>query len=184
MLVKHRLQLQFQRAHVQEPLTCEMTKRFKNLMFNIDSLDVGVQSAKMRLSLIGKAAEVKRAKEYLRSLNVVLKTLSSGSFRGEFPNVPQRDFGPKTDEPLQERKLWLTFLGVQKRRPFVWEISRLFDVTFKITQSATGDEIAIMSLVLWGRVAEIEGVVAHLRGQHINVEFGEASLASPFGPDE
>ena len=183
MLVKHRLELQFQRAHVQEPLTCEMTRRFKNVMFNIDFLSVGIVSATMRLSLVGKASEIKQAKEYLKSLNVAPKTLSSQKFKGKFPDVPMRTFGPKDGEPILERKLWLTFLGAQKRRPFIWEISRRFDVTFKITQSTTGSTVAIMSLVLWGSRGEVDGVVSYLREQEINVEFGEASLASPFGPD-
>jgi L-aspartate semialdehyde sulfurtransferase ferredoxin len=183
MLVKHRLELRFQRAHVQDPLTCEMTRRFKDVMFNIDSLSVGVQSATMRLSLVGKASAVKAAKDYLKSLNVTLKTLASLKYKGAFPDVPMRAFGPRNDGPILERKLWLTFLGPQKRSPFIWEISRRFDVTFKITQSTTGAEVAIMSLVLWGSRQEVDGVVAYLREQDINVEFGEASLASPFGPD-
>lgn len=183
MLVKHRLELKFQRAHVQEPLTCEMTRRFKSVMFNIDALTVGIQSASMRLSLIGKAAEVKAAKEYLKSLNVSLKVLSAQRCKAEFPNVPMRAFAPKADQSLVERKLWLTFLGIQKRRPFLWEISRRFDVTFKITQSSTGNELAIMSLVVWGTQAEVDAVVAYLREQGINVEFGQVSLATPFGPD-
>ncbi|HVP12368.1 MAG TPA: NIL domain-containing protein [Phycisphaerae bacterium] len=183
MLVKHRFELRFQRAHVQDPLTCEMTRRFKDVMFNIDSLNVGIHSATMRLSLVGKASEVKEARNYLKSLNVSLKTLSSSKYRGAFPDVPMRAFGPRDEGPILERKLWLTFLGPQKRRPFIWEISRRFDVTFKITQSTTGSEVAIMSLVLWGSRPELDGVVAFLREQDINVEFGEASLASPFGPD-
>jgi ABC-type methionine transport system ATPase subunit len=183
MLVKQRFELRFQRAHVQEPLTCEMTRRFKNVMFNIDFLSVGILAATMRLSLIGKASELKEAKEYLKSLNVSLKTLSSQKLKRDFPDVPMRTFGPRDDEPVLERKLWLTFLGAQKRRPFIWEISRRFDVTFKITQSTTGSTVAIMSLVLWGSRREVDGVVAYLREQDINVEFGESSLASPFGPE-
>jgi ABC-type methionine transport system ATPase subunit len=184
MLVKHRLELRFQRAHVQEPITCEMTRRFNSVMFNIDHLTVGVQSATMRLALVGKAVDVKAAKDYLKSLNVSLKVLSSGRCKDEFPDVPMRMFTEKSDQPTVERKLWLTFLGTQKRRPFLWEISRRFDVTFKITQSSTGAEVAIMSLVLWGAPAEVDAVVAYLREQGINVEFGQASLAMPFGPDE
>jgi L-aspartate semialdehyde sulfurtransferase ferredoxin len=183
MLVKHRLELRFLRAHVQEPLTCEITKRFKEVMFNIDALNVGIHSASMRLSLIGRAAEVKAAKDYLKSLNVSCKMLGSSRYKGPFPDVPMRTFGPRNGDPVLERKLWLTFLGPQKRRPFIWEISRRFDVTFKITQSTTGNEVAIMSLVVWGSRSEVDGVVAYLREQDINVEFGEASLASPFGPD-
>jgi len=184
MLVKNRLELKFHRSHVQEPLTCEMTRRFKNVMFNIDHLNVGVQSATMRLSLVGEAADVKAAKAYLKSLNVSLKVLASGRCKERLPDVPMRSFEAKSDRPMVERKLWLTFLGGQKRRPFLWEISRLFDVTFKITQSSTGPQIAIMSLVLWGAPADIDAVVAYLREQGINVEFGQTSLATPFGPDE
>ena len=160
-----------------------MTRRFKDVMFNIDVLNVGIHSATMRMSLVGRAAEVKAAKDYLRSLNVSFKMLGSSRYEGAFPDVPMRSFGPRNGEPMLERKLWLTFLGPQRRRPFVWEISRRFDVTFKITQSTTGNEVAIMSLVLWGSQSEVEGVVSYLREQDINVEFGEASLASPFGPD-
>jgi hypothetical protein len=183
MLVKHRLELRFQRSHVQEPLTCEMTKRFTDLMFNIDFISVGIQSAKMRLSLVGKAGDVRRAKDYLRSLNVSLKTLSSQKYRGELPDVPMCASGSVPERSMVEKKLWLTFLGAQKRKPFIWEISRRFDVTFKITQSTTGSEVAIMSMVVWGSPEAVDGVVAYLREQEINVEFGEASLGSPFGPD-
>ncbi len=183
MLVKHRLELAFQPAHVQEPLTCEMTRRFKNVMFNVDDLSVGIDTASMRLSLLGKPPDVKKAKDYLRSLNVDLKTLSASQSKAKIPKVPMRSEESVPNGDVVQRKLWLTFLGAQKKQPFLWTISRQFNVTYKIMQSTIGGEVAIMSLMIWGAQQEVDAVTTYLRDQGINVEFGELGLSAPFGPE-
>jgi len=183
MLVKHRLELAFQPSHVQEPLTCEMTKRFKRVMFNVDDLSVGIDTASMRLSLLGRPPDVKKAKDYLRSLNVNLKTLSAHQSKAKIPKVPMRRKETEPDGDVVQRKLWLTFVGVQKKQPFLWTISRRFNVTYKIMQSTMGGEVAIMSLMIWGEHQEVDAVVSYLRDQGINVEFGELGLSAPFGPE-
>ncbi|MFH1417645.1 MAG: NIL domain-containing protein [Planctomycetota bacterium] len=183
MLVKHRLELAFQPSHVQEPLTCEMTRRFKSVMFNVDDLSVGIDTASMRLSLLGKPPDVKKAKDYLRSLNVDLKTLSAYQSKAKIPKVPIRPKEAAPSGDVVQRKLWLTFLGAQKKQPFLWTISRRFNVTYKITQSTIGGNVAIMSLMLWGAPEEVDAVVSYLRDQGINVEFGELGLSAPFGPE-
>jgi ABC-type methionine transport system ATPase subunit len=184
MPVKHRLELAFRPSHVQEPLVCEMTRRFKNVMFNVDAISVGIQSATMRLSIMGKASEVKKAKDYIKSLNVTMKTRSACRCNEKIPDVSRKGLHTEASpDDVVQRKLWLTFLGKQQRLPFLWMLARQFDVTYKITQSTSGDEVAILSLLVYGPQAEVEGVVAFLREQEINVEFGELSLSTPFGPE-
>ena len=63
-------------------------------------------------------------------------------------------------------------------------ISQAFDVTFKIMQSATGDPVSIVSLLLWGSQSEVEASVGFLRDQGISVEYGEAGLSAPFEPTQ
>lgn len=183
MSVKHRLSLAFQPSHVQEPLMCEMARKFPNLLFNVDAINVGANNATMRLTLVGAASTVRQAKAYLRSLNVKLRTLASHRCSERAPNVPDASHEPPPPDALAERKLWLTFLNAQKGRPILWEISRRFNVTYKITQCATGADVAIMSFVIWGANPELEKVVAFLRELGISVEFGQLSASRPFGPD-
>ncbi len=183
MSVKHRLSLAFQPSHVQEPLMCEMARRFPNLLFNVDAINVGANNATMRLTLIGAATTVKQAEQYLRSLNVKLRTLSSYRCKDRIPHLPDILHEPPPPDALSERKLWLTFLNTQKGRPILWEISRRFNVTYKITQCATGVDVAIMSFVIWGTSQELERVVAFLRESGISVEFGRLSASTPFGPE-
>lgn len=180
MLVQHRLELSFATAHVQEPLIWEMTRRFHDLMFNIDSLNVGVHEADMRLSLYGEPPVVKQAKGYLKDLGVTVKTLSSCRYRGHIPDVPMAGCPARKDQPTVERKLWLTILGSNRRDPFLWMIARRYAATYKIMQCASGEKVAIVSLLLSGPAEEVEGVVFYLRGQGIHVEYGEVGVDAPF----
>jgi hypothetical protein len=176
------LALKFATAHVQEPLTWEMTQRFKRLMFNINSLDVGVHDADMRLVLIGEPLEVKKAKAYLIEQGVTLKTLSAARYKGKIPSVPKRSSRYHQDQPVVERKLWLTMIGPQRREPFLWAMARRFDVVYKIMHAATGETVAIVSLLLWGPEEAVEDAVSYLREQGINVEYGEIGVSAPFTP--
>lgn len=180
MLVKHRLELCFATTHVQEPLTWEMTQRFKNLMFNVDSLNVGVHDADMRLSLIGAASTVKQAKAYLKDLGVKVRTLSSHRYTRKIPDVPMCPRRARRSGRISERKLWLTILGAQRTEPFLWMIARKFDATYKILQCASGEKVAIVSLLVWGPEKEVDGVVTFLRDLGINVEYGEVGVSAPF----
>lgn len=183
MAVKHRLKLEFQPSHVQEPLTCEMTKRFRDVVFNVDAISVGIDRASMQLSIIGEPESVKQAKDYLKSLNVDMRTISAHKCKACMPDVPQRTFSHTSDQKIIERKLWLTFLGCQQDQPFLWIISRRFDVTYKIMQSTTGPDLSILSLVVWGIEDEVDAVVTYLREQGIHVEYGAPSVSTPFGPE-
>lgn len=182
MLVHHRLTIAFHRAHVQEPLICEMTKRFDNLMFNIHSLNVGIEEGDIRLSLIGSRDQVREAKAYFKSLGAVVKTLSSQKHTGTIPDIPDPQSRKVGSGELVEKKLWLTIIGSLKRQPFLWTIARQYDVDYKITQSMTGDNMAIVSLLVWGPPEEVNGVVSYLREQGINVEFGKVAVSAPFTP--
>ncbi|MBN2559666.1 MAG: hypothetical protein JXQ75_01880 [Phycisphaerae bacterium] len=182
MLVQHRMSLTFATSHVQEPFTWEMTLRFKNLMFNLNTLNVGVHEADMQLSLIGEPADVKRAKQYLKEQGVTLKTLSSHRYKGKFPDVPENPPRRRPDAKMIERKLWLTLIGTQRDQPHLWLLARQYDVGYKITHSATGEGMAIISLLVWGPEEEVEKVVCYLRGAGINVEYGEVGVSAPFTP--
>jgi len=180
MLVQHRLELSFATAHVQAPLTWEMTRRFETMMFNVTSLNVGVHEADMRLSLIGEPQMVKQAKAYLKDLGVTVKTRSSHRYKGKIPDVSMRPHNTREDQRTVERKLWMTILGTSRREPFLWIIARRFGTTYKIMQCASGEKVAIISLLVSGPEEEVANVVSYLRGQGINVEYGEVSVSAPF----
>lgn len=182
MLVQHRLELTFATAHVQEPLTWEMAQRFKDLMFNVGSMNVGIHEADMRIALIAEPETVKAAKVYLRDLGVTVKTVSAHKYKGQLPDVPRRPRRGGKDQPRVERKLWLTVIGARRREPFLWTLARRFNATYKILQCASGEKVAIISMLVWGPAEEVEGVVCYLRDQGINVEYGEVGLSAPFAP--
>ena len=182
MLVHHRLTIAFHRAHVQEPLICEMTKRFDRLMFNVHSLNVGIEEGSIRLSLIGSRDQVREAKAYFKALGAVVKTLSSQKYTGTIPDIPRPPSRKADPVDLVEKKLWLTIIGSLKRQPFLWTIARQYDVYYKITQSITGDDMAIISVLVWGPPEEVSGVVSYLREQGINVEYGQIAVSAPFTP--
>ena len=182
MLVQHRLALSFATAHVQEPITWEMTQRFKRLMFNVTSVNVGIHEADMRLALVGEAREVRLAKDYLKDLGVKIKTLSSRQYQGKLPTVPA-ELPPKDPEARRvERTLWLTIVRNQRREPMLWTLGRRFDIGYKIGHSATGEAMAIISLIVWGPEEEVERAVGYLRECGICVEYGEAGVSAPFAP--
>ncbi len=182
MLVQQRLALRFATAHVQEPLTWEMSRRFQKLMFNVLSLNVGIHEADMRLSLVGEEEDVQRAKAYLKEVGARVRTLASGSFRGRLPESFRTSRRPHVEGERVERKLWLTVIRDQRREPFLWTLGREFDIGYKITNSATGPNMAIISLVVWGTPEEMARAVSYLRSKGIQVELGEAGLSAPFMP--
>ncbi|MCZ6684064.1 MAG: hypothetical protein O7F76_13970 [Planctomycetota bacterium] len=184
MLVEHRLSLGFERSHVQEPLICEMIRHCPDVIINIESLSVGPRDAGMQIGLIGKPIDVKHAEEFLKTLEVELRTVSRGDFNGPLPEPPKRRPQKTDSDQGVQRKVWLTIIGAERRQPFLWMISQAFDVTFKIMQSVTGDPVSIVSLLLWGSQSEVEASVGFLRDQGISVEYGEAGLSAPFEPTQ
>lgn len=183
MLVQHRLALSFATAHVQEPLTWELTRRFQNVMFNVGAINVGVHEADMQLVLIGEPAEVKQAKEYLKEQGVTVRTLSSHKHRGKLPSAPKQPPKGRGGERI-ERKLWLTIIRGQRREPFLWTLGREFALGYKITHSVSGEHMAIISLVAWGEAEEVQRAVSYLRQKGVTVEYGEAGVSAPFMPLE
>lgn len=182
MLVEHRLEMSFEQAHVREPLICEMARRCENVMFNIDTLAVGIHEAMMRISLVGEPPDIRKVIEYFTSLGVTTTKLHEDKFKGTIPQVPKRVARINAHEPTIEKKLWLTIVGSLRRQAFLWVLSRRYDVTYKITQSTTGDPVSIVSLCLTGPQAEVNGAINFLREQGINVEFGEIAVSAPFRP--
>jgi len=182
MLMEHRLEMRFQRSHVQEPVISEMARRFEGIMFNIEAISVGNQEASIGLRLVGEPAELGRVHAYFSSIEADIRVLSEEKFTGEIPALPERAAPSGEQQRIVERKLWLTALGSPKTQSFLWELSRRFDVTFKLMQSVSGESVSILSMLLWGPQPEVNGAVAFLREQGINVEFGEISLSAPFAP--
>ena len=181
MLVQHHLALAFEPAHVQEPLTWELTRRFQRMLFNVSALNVGVHEADMRLVFVGEAKEVAAAKVYLKDLGVKVRTLSSRRYPGRLPRavrMPAR----RANGNRVERKLWLTIIRGQRREPYLWKLGREFDLGYKITHSVSGQNTAIVSLVVWGEAQEVERAVTYLRQNGVTVEYGEAGLSAPFMP--
>lgn len=182
MLIEHRLALGFERSHVQEPLICEMIRHCPDVIVNIESLSVGPLEADMQICVIGKPLEVKHAEEFLKTLDVEVRTVSREEFNGSLPEPPERRPDRSDPDRTVQRKVWLTIIGAERRQPFLWLMSQSFDVTFKIMQSVTGDPVSIVSLLLWGSQSEVEASVSFLRDQGISAEYGEAGLSAPFEP--
>ncbi len=180
MPLEHCLEMHFERAHVQEPVLCHMARQWEHVMFNIDALSVGSQRAMMRIALVGEQDGIDSVIEYFKSLDVDLKTLSKGTYDGEIPDVPMRMGLHREAGDVTEKKLWLTVLGTLRTQPFLWALTRRFDVTYKIMQSVTGDSVSIVSMLIWGPRAEVNGAIAFLREQNVHVEFGEVTVGTPF----
>lgn len=178
--IEQRLALCFRRAHVQEPLLCEMVRHCRNLLFNIHDLNVGPDQAHMTLSVVGKRAEIKEAERFLTTFDVDLRKISSDTFEGLLPEIPDRRVQAGRNDVPMERKLWLTFVGPLQQHPFLWVLLKRFDITFKIMQSVTGDPVSIVSLLIWGPRIEVEAAVTYLREQRVNVEYGEVGVSAPF----
>jgi len=177
MLREERLELTFERVHVQDPLICDMARRHPDLMFNIRQLSVGPQEARMLISLVGEVPVLRAVREYLGARGVAVRVVDDLKYKGQLPVVPRRAAMPGADSQTVERRLWLTIVGALRSQSFLWTISRRYDVTYKVTQSVTGDPVSIVSLLVWGPPAEVDGVVTYLRDQGINVELGEIEAA-------
>lgn len=181
MLREERLELSFERAHVKAPFVCEMARQHPDVLFNIHQLSVGPYEARMMMSLIGEVPQRRAVREYFESLGVAIRVVDELKYKGTIPKVPQRVAMPTADNESVEQKLWLTIVGNLRSQHFLWTISRRYDVTYKITQSVTGDPVSIVSLVLRGTQAEVDGVVNYLRDQGINVDLGVVAANTPFG---
>ena len=182
MLIETKLALDFERDHVQEALICEMARRCPGVLFNIDALSVGQVEAAMTIGLVGEPPDVRAAEEYFKSLKVGMRQISSDKFKGTQPSVPVRATRPDLNQPSVQRKIWLTIIGSRRRQPYLWVLSRRFSVTYSLMQSTTGDPVSIVSLLMTGPKAEVEGAIAYLRDQGIGVENGEAPQAAGYSP--
>jgi len=182
MLRENRYEMNFERSHVQAPLMCDMAHHFPGIMFNIEALSVGIYEASMRIVLVGETPDLRAAEALFTAQGVQLCPLGSDKFRGQIPNVPVRRAMQRDAVSAYQKKLWLTILGSLKQKAFLWVLARRYDVTFKIMQSTTGPEVSIVSLLVWGPQAEVEGAVTFLREQGINVEYGEVAVSAPFAP--
>lgn len=180
MLQEERLEMSFERAHVQAPFICEMSRRFPEILFNIHQLSVGPHEAQMLMSIIGEVPERRAVRVYFESLQVTIRSVEELKFKGSIPQVPQRVAMPTAHPEPVVQKVWLTIVGGMRSQYFLWTISRRFDVTYKITQSVTGDPVSIVSLILKGTQAEVDGVITYLREQGINVELGVVTASAPF----
>ena len=69
------------------------------------------------------------------------------------------------------RKCWLTFEGVCKDKPCIWQMSRKYpEVSFDIRQASVGGEIGIMALKLEGDSKQIEAAIAYLEELGVRVD--------------
>jgi hypothetical protein len=182
MLIETKLALDFERDHVQEALICEMARRCPSVVFNIDALSVGQVEAAMTIGLVGEPPDVRAAEEYFKSLNVGVRTISSDRFKGTMPTVPVRAGRADTNQPTVQRKIWLTIIGSRRRQPYLWVLSRRFGVTYSLMQSTTGEPVSIVSLLMAGPKAEVDGAIAYLRDQGIGVEYGEVPESLGYTP--
>jgi len=175
MLMEHTYEIKFARELVPQPIVCEMARQFRDVMFNIDHLSVSKHDALMRISVVGQGASLQKAEKFLLSTRAQVRSVGSRPFAGDFPNVPVRTLAVPPGESPIHRKIWLTIIGSLRRYPLFWVLSRRYDITFNIHQSAVGDPVSILCLTLWGLATEIEGAVRFLREQGVDVEYGDIS---------
>lgn len=180
MLLEERLEMTFERTQLREPLICTMAKQFPDVLFNISQLSVGPHEARMTISLIGEVPQLRAVREHFESLGVELRVVQELKYKGTIPQVPNRIAMPTANSKPVEKRIWMTIVGALKSQHFLWTISRRYDVTYRITQSVTGDPVSIVSLELQGSAAEVDGVIAYLREQGINVDIGTMVSVTPF----
>jgi len=173
MLVEHTYEIVFERELVPQPIVCEMSRTFRNIMYNIDYLSVSKYEALLRISIVGEIDAVNAAEKFLRDTGVEMKLISAATFSGQIPQVPARTATMQSKEPAVHQKIWVTIVGPLRREPLFWVLSRRFDVTFNILQSTVGDPVSILCLDLWGPPVEIDGAVRFLREKGVDVEFGQ-----------
>ncbi len=181
MLREERLEMTFERAHVQDPFICTMASQHPNVLFNVHHLSVGPHEARMMMSIIGEVPERRAVREYVESLGVDVRVIDEVKFKGSIPQVPNRIAMPTATTQRIEQKLWLTIVGGLRSQYFLWTISRRFDVIYRITQSVTGDPVSIVSMIVSGTQAEVDGVMSYLRDQGINVDVGVVPQMAIFG---
>ena len=172
MLLEERLEMTFERTQLREPLICTMAKRHPDILFNISQLSVGPNEARMTISLIGEVPQLRSVREEFEALGVEIRVVQELKYKGAIPQVPNRVAMPSAASKPVEKRIWMTIVGALKSQHFLWTISRRYDVTYRITQSVTGDPVSIVSLELAGSEAEVDGVIAYLREQGINVDIG------------
>lgn len=173
MLVEHNYEIVFEREQVPQPIMCEMSRACRDIMYNIDYLSVSKYEALMRIGVVGDVDSVNAAESFLKKTGAQVRLLSAQAYKGAIPNVPVRTQLVPSKGPATDRKLWLTIVGSMRRQPIFWTLSRRFEVDFRILQSTVGDPVSILCLTLHGPAAEVEGAVAYLREQGVDVEFGE-----------
>jgi hypothetical protein len=183
VIVEHTYEIVFERKQVPQSIVCEMSRSCRDVLYNIDFLSVSKQEALMRISVAGDSKQVNDAEAFLRKTGADVSLLSAKPYEAPIPNVPPRSkVMPTRPEDEIRTRLWLTVVGSLRRQPLFWVLSRRYDVQFKILQSTTGDPVSIISMMLWGASAEVEGAINFLREQGVDVEFGVVGeLAQPAG---
>lgn len=180
MLREERIEMTFERSHVQEPLIYGMARRWPDIFFNIHHLSVGPHEARVVISLVGEIPDLRAVREHFASLGVSLRLIEELKFKGTTPTLPKRVAMPSLDANEVTKKIWLTIVGSIRSQSFLWTISRRYDLMYRITQSVTADPVSIVSIQFQGRSAEVDGAIAYLRDQGINVEMGEPYIPAPF----
>jgi len=182
MLREERIEMTFERSHVQEPLVYGMARRWPDVYFNIHNLSVGPHEARIVISLVGEVPDLRAVREHFAALGVQLRLIEELKYKGKLPVLPKRVAMPTAVAEDINKKVWITIVGSMRSQSFMWTISRRYDVLYRITQSVTGDPVSIMSLHIQGKPAEVDGVIAYLREQGINVEVGETPKLPVYEP--
>lgn len=81
--------------------------------------------------------------------------------------VVKRKSGGRREET---EKLWLMFPKKLVRKPVIWELGRKFPVVTNIRSASVHDDIAIVSLELSGRRADLDRSMAWLEKLGVKVQ--------------
>ena len=75
----------------------------------------------------------------------------------------------KSNSPTQQR-LWLMYPPKLIKKPFIWEVAKMFKVVTNIRQASVTDEIGIVCLELEGTRTEVDRAITWLEKNGVNVE--------------
>jgi ABC-type methionine transport system ATPase subunit len=67
-------------------------------------------------------------------------------------------------------KLYLTYPKALVKEPFIWKVTRDFDLVFNIRSASVSEEIGIIAIELDGSEQAIEGAITWLREHGVTVE--------------
>ena len=74
------------------------------------------------------------------------------------------------DMPKSKGRYWLSFDAQRATQPFIYQMSRQFDVVFNIRQASVTEDMGLMAIELEGEREVLKKAIAWLEEQGVAVE--------------